>query len=434
MEEYVTSLRITGNADQPLTVKVVETEEAFDSLETKWDDLVSKSDCTIYQTFEWQRTWWKYFGRGKRLHTLVFTQGDEVIGIAPMHLEKLRIMGVPLAFALKASGSEESDYIDILALPGERARVLRSFVEYMRTSELRYDFFEIRDVSETFRTLQLLPQYFGDAGFSVYTYRGSVCPQVGLPPAWPDFLQRLGGNLRYQLKKKTDRLKRNFPTEIELTGNDDNEVDAAVRRFAVIHGKRWESLGYINAFKNDHFLAFHIEASQKFARRGWLRMFFLKVDGEYVAVNFDFNFHRRIYFYHGNAHASEEVMRYSPGFILRCAAIERGIAEGMETYDMLRGNEAYKTNDFKCVPVGNWQIRAVPPGRSRHIRYRTFVVYEMLRKIPKRLRREGRDFRRFMKVKNPSFPMLVKFAGEKLKDVVELLRSQILTFRSRSKE
>ncbi len=426
-------MNISEKPEPPITVALVDTDEAFDGLEKTWNDLVNKSDCTIYQTFEWQRTWWKYFGAGKLLQCLVFKRDKEVVGIAPLYRAKVRMFGIPYATALRMLGSEEADYSDVLVAPADRPRVLKEFAAYLRTSGLKFDFFDIRDVSESFETMQLLPRYLTDSGLKVYTYKGSVCPQVALPPTWPEFLQHLGGNLRYQLRKKTDRMKKNFPMEFELAGDNDGAVEAAVRQFAVIHGNRWEGLGYINAFKDSHFLDFHIEVSQRFAHRGWLRMLFLKVNNAYVAVNFDFNFHKRIYFYHGNAHASGDIMKYSPGFLLRCAAIEQGIAEGMEVYDMLRGDEAYKSNDFKCTPVGNWQIRAVVPQGLRKARYRAFVVHEMLRKIPKRLRRERQDFRRFIRTKNPSASMLLKFTVDKFMDVARLVWNQIMTFRSTSK-
>jgi CelD/BcsL family acetyltransferase involved in cellulose biosynthesis len=420
-----TAGEVPVESSAPLSFDLVEGEAAFDNLEHEWNELVDKSDCTVYQTFEWQRTWWKYFGSGKRLHILVLRRGARLAGVAPMFIEDIRAFGVRIVTALKMIGCEESDYLDVISSPDNRTEVLRTLARYISSPDGKWDFFEIRDISERFATMELLPGYLAGEGLRVYTYKGNVCPQVDLPPTWQEFLGHIGGNLRYQLKKKTDRLNKSFPVETEVVQSGDEAVEAAVREFAVIHGNRWESLGYMNAFKDPHFLAFHVEVSQNFARRGWLRMFFLKVDGVRVAVNFDFNFHGRIYFYHGNAHASSEIMKYSPGFLLRCSAIEQGISEGMVIYDMLRGNETYKSNDFKCVPVGNWQIRALRPGLSHRARFGVFVSTELLKKIPKRLRRDYQDFRRFSMTKEPSFSMVLRFAWSKLGEIAKLARYSI---------
>lgn len=409
----------------PLTVEVVETEKGFDSLECEWENLVDRADCTIYQTFEWQRTWWKYFGKNRTLHCLVFKEEGRTVGIFPLFLQRTGIFPFGGVTVLRACGDLESDYLDVIAASGDKLRVLRAFVEYLRTSGLKFDFLEVRDLSEAFETLGMFTEILGAAGFKSYVYMGTVCPQVKLPATWPEFLQRLGGNLRYQLKKKNDRLKKNFRVEFELAGDSDVEVETAVREFAVVHGNRWESLGYLNAFKDDHLMDFHIEVSRKFARRGWLRMLFLNVDGKKVAVNYDFHFKKRIYFYHGNAFADPEIMKYSPGFLLRCAAIEQGIGEGMEVYDMLRGNETYKTNDFKCEPVGNFRLRAVLPGGLRRLKFAVFTFSEVLHRIPIRMRRDYQDFRRYSNADGASVPVLFRFVWSEVKNFGRLLRQTV---------
>ena len=126
-------------------------------------------------------------------------------------------------------------------------------------------------------------------------------------------------------------------------------------------------------------------------------------------------------------------MKYSPGFLLRCAAIEDGIAEGMEVYDMLRGNETYKANDFKCVPIGNYQIRAVRTDGNGEIRFKLFTLSEILQKIPKRLKREFQDFRRFSKTKEPSASMVVRFLWKQVEELGELVRQTLLRLLPSSK-
>ncbi len=423
---------IVEKQDGAVSVEVVDSDAAFDNLEDVWNDLVETADCTIYQTFEWQRTWWKYFGKSRKLNVLVMREGSTLVGIVPMFIERKSVMGIAVLAVLQFLGSEESDYNDVISPPGYREIVINALVNYLSRPDRQWDCFEIRDVSERFETITLLPARLAAAGFKVHTYKGNVCPQVSLPKTWSQFLEHLGGNLRYQLKKKTERLNKSHQVVTEIVTSGDAAVKEAVGRFAAIHGQRWEGLGYINAFKDPHFLAFHVEAAQKFARRGWLRMLFLNVDGVRVAVNFDFNFRGRIYFYHGNAYASDEIMKFSPGFLLRCTAIEQGIAEGIEVYDMLRGNETYKANDFKCMPIGNWQIRAVPQDFPARVLFSAFLFQELLGKIPKRIRREFQDYRRFSKTKDPSPAIVLEYGWERLKDVSKLGRYYVDRFFGRS--
>ena len=121
-------------------------------------------------------------------------------------------------------------------------------------------------------------------------------------------------------------------------------------------------------------------------------------------------------------------MKYSPGFLLRCMAIEKGIAEGMVVYDMGRGHEAYKTNDFKCKSAGNWLIRATNQSTMSRVKFKVFLWSELLGKIPKRLRRDYQDFRRFSMTRKPSISMVISFLGLKGKEVMNLFAYNLSRF------
>ena len=43
------------------TVRVIIDSDAFDAIADEWTALEEASDTTIFQTYEWNRTWWKYF-------------------------------------------------------------------------------------------------------------------------------------------------------------------------------------------------------------------------------------------------------------------------------------------------------------------------------------------------------------------------------------
>jgi CelD/BcsL family acetyltransferase involved in cellulose biosynthesis len=208
--------------------------------------------------------------------------------------------------------------------------------------------------------------------------------------------------MRYELKKKKERLNERYRSEVEIFKSPSDDIDLAVNEFINLHERRWRSLGFRSAFDDEHHRDFHFEVAKKLARRGWLRLFFLKVDGRRVAVSFDFNYNKRIHVYLSHAHGPDEIMKRSPGFLIRCIAIERGIAEGMQVYDLLRGNESYKYEELKCTRSENWLIRGVSPSRTSRARFRVFLVREFTLKCLDRLGREYHEFKRFFITKRPS--------------------------------
>ncbi len=402
-------------SEPDITAFVVASDHEFDNLEKEWNDLVERSRCTVFQTFEWQRSWWKYCGKNRELHCLVFRERDEIVGIAPMYRQKVKFLGIPVARLL---GFFSEWYVDLIALPAKRETVVSSLVDYLYSNERLWDIFEIRDANERFPTLNLLQEHLRNGGLKTFSYRGETCLQVALARTWEDFLQNMGTGRQRRFKRRLKKLQENFKFEFEAVKGRDDEVDFAVDEFARIYNKRWISLGYKSWFANENNIAFEREVAEKFARRGWLRMFFLKVDGTRAATVFDFNFGDRIYGYQSNVYAPPEVMKCSPGLLLHYAAARQGIEEGMEVFDLLRGTQPYKYEEFECTSTANWQVRAAYPSGAHLARFWMFIALETLRKVFFRIRTECHDVRRIKLTKGLTPRALLAYISKEAKDVV----------------
>ncbi len=157
-----------ANIGAPIRISVVSTEEDFNALASDWDRLVNESDCTIFQTYEWQRTWWKYYGKGRELHCLVFEDKTGVIGIAPMFLQKVKFLGVRVTTVLQFFSEW---HVDLIALPPRQKDVAQALADYFKLSTEHRDIFEMSDVNEHFAIRDLLPEYLKKNGLRTYTYR-----------------------------------------------------------------------------------------------------------------------------------------------------------------------------------------------------------------------------------------------------------------------
>jgi len=113
--------------------------------------------------------------------------------------------------------------------------------------------------------------------------------------------------------------------------------------------------------------------------------------------------------YQSNVFGPPEVMKQSPGFLVKMYAIERGIAEGMRVYDMLRGDESYKTDHFKGVNVSNWSIRITPGSHGSTFRVRFFLLHAFLTRVMGRLRLEVSEFKRFTITQKVTPASLMKY-------------------------
>jgi CelD/BcsL family acetyltransferase involved in cellulose biosynthesis len=378
------------------SVRIVRTDDAFDALASPWDALLAKSDGTVFQSFEWQRTWWKYFHGGMALNIILFERGEELLGIAPLCAERTRLFGVPVATRLKFIGVGLSDYLWPIIATGHEQVVAEAFASYLKSTQRAWDVIDIEDVSESAACFGPLPDRLAAAGLSVYRYHGTVCPWIPLPATEEEWSAGLGSNASYNLKRKFKRLRANFSSGIELVRGETDGIDAAIDDFSRIHGGRWKSQGHPSAFDDPHHRAFHVEVCRKLAGRDWLRIFFLRVDGERVAVNFSFNYRGRIHMYQSNAHGSEEVMKCSPGLLIRSVAMTEGIREGMRVFDFMRGNEAYKYREWDARESKNWLFRSSSRAPAGRLRFVLFLWAELMAKSTNRLKWEYYEYRRFM--------------------------------------
>jgi CelD/BcsL family acetyltransferase involved in cellulose biosynthesis len=404
----------SGLKEMNYDIRIVETSAEFDALEEEWNGLLGQTNVTIFQTFEWVRTWWKYFNYPTdKLHILVFTVENRLVGIAPLYKEHLRIGGIRLATHLQYIGNSLSDYADFIILPGFEQGVYSAFARHLISTARDWDIFDIEDVNETSSLCHFLPGVLENNKLALYRYQGNVCPQLVLPSPEEIKAKGSGPATNYNFRRKMKKLQGSYNAEVQVIRDASDDIEKGIDDFSKLHGDRWKSLGHPSAFDDPYFREFHVEFSRKFAQRGWLKIFFLKIDGRPIAVSYDFNYNHHIYMYHSNAHGSDDIMKCSPGFLIRSLAMAEGIEEGMCVFDFLRGDEPYKYKEWNAVDSKNYLFRSTSPTRSGKVRFTLFLQYELVTKIIKRVKREYYDYRRFTFSQSSTFEEKITYVADK---------------------
>src|SRR5215813_44674 len=99
---------------EPYTVEELTRPEQFAALRPEWDALLERAEASLFQTWEWQWSWWRHFGRG-RLCLLTARRSGLLAGIAPLMLG--RYFGLPLR-RLQFIGTLGTDYLDLILARG----------------------------------------------------------------------------------------------------------------------------------------------------------------------------------------------------------------------------------------------------------------------------------------------------------------------------
>ena len=347
-------------AERPVVaVESIRDLGAFLALKNEWDQLQQSSDArSLFLTWEWLYTWWNSLAEDRALSILTARCHGELIGVAPLcrrpaSLHKRHMFPV---VEFLGSGEAGSDYLDVLVRRGWERETLDALASHLRQARqvLRWS-----NVSWNDSSAGRLAGLLGKEGWIVEEAAINRCPYIPLiGKSWEDYLGSLGSEHRYNFHRKLRRLNREYSVSFEQATTE-LECLESIDLTMELHRKRWRGRGDSEAFHTPGSAAFHRNFAQIALKRGWLRLYILRLNGRPAACLYGFLHHRKFYFYQSGMDPLFE--KYSVGMIVMGLAIQRAIEEGAVEYDLLHGEEAYK---FHWAPesreIGRFEL--YPPG------------------------------------------------------------------------
>jgi CelD/BcsL family acetyltransferase involved in cellulose biosynthesis len=151
---------------------------------------------------------------------------------------------------------------------------------------------------------------------------------------WDEVVGGFSANLRQQVRRFERRLEREHRLVFQLSGEDlEQDLDDLFR----LHALRWsqEETGFATLQQ-----AFQREFAAIAARQGWLRLWFLELDGCRVASWYGFRFGKVESYYQAGRDPAWE--QKSVGFVLLAHSLRAAAEDGVDEYRFLRGGEHFK--------------------------------------------------------------------------------------------
>jgi CelD/BcsL family acetyltransferase involved in cellulose biosynthesis len=159
-------------------------------------------------------------------------------------------------------------------------------------------------------------------------------PTLSLVRGWEAFLAGRSANFRQQVRRRERRLARSHELRFRLAA-DAHRLDDDLDLLFALHLVRWGAASPFLRWE-----AFHRDFARLALRRGWLRLWFLELDGRPVAAWHGFRFSGVESYY--QAGRDPEMADESVGFVLLAHSIREAANDGMQEYRFLRGGEPYK--------------------------------------------------------------------------------------------
>jgi CelD/BcsL family acetyltransferase involved in cellulose biosynthesis len=316
--------------DSPLRIETITTTAGFAALRSEWDNLLTRSGGSVFQSWEWLHTWWQHLGRG-RLWILALRRGPELRGLAPLFVARypgtlLRRVGF--------LGTGAADYLQFLVDADIQEYGHAQLLAGIAAARHAWDFCDFQQIPEASQLAAMV----APAGLHSERFVQETCPYLALPTTWEEFAAGLGKKLRSNLGYCRRRLERDFQVEWATAGAGD--LTRCMERFFALHQRRWNRRWLPGAFAGQRARGFHLSAAALLLDRGWLRLHVLRLNGREEAALYCFGQGGRGYYYLGGF--EPELARYSLGTLLTGRAIELAIGEGAVEFDFLRGDEPYK--------------------------------------------------------------------------------------------
>ncbi|HEY3645840.1 MAG TPA: GNAT family N-acetyltransferase [Gammaproteobacteria bacterium] len=329
-----------GQAD--LTVERISDIAGLEALGPEWQALLqgNEADC-LFLTWEWQSRWWRHVSQRRRLCLLTVRRGGELVAIAPFAIrppEPGRL--VPFrTLEFMGMGDVGSDYLDLIIRPDQEAPALEALADYLKQNRLVLDF---RRVDAGSRRIAGLLALLRQDGWETQQEVTDVCPYIPLQGHdWKSYIATVSRSHRANVNRRIRRLGEIFKKVEFKQATTEEERRECFTQFLRLHQLRWSGKERSNAFTGEGTLAFHAEFSQLALERGWLRLFVLRLDGEPAAATYSFRYGDKFYYY--QAGLDPKLAEHSVGLATLGLAVQSALKEGVRGYDMLHGNQGYKT-------------------------------------------------------------------------------------------
>jgi peptidoglycan/xylan/chitin deacetylase (PgdA/CDA1 family)/CelD/BcsL family acetyltransferase involved in cellulose biosynthesis len=328
-------------------MKVVQllNEADLQALKPAWETLLSESASnTIFLTWEWMTAWWSAYGKPGELRILAaFDEHDVLRGIAPLRGETVRRYGQTVsALTFIGDGSNDSDYLDMIASKGYEEQVMTSFRAHLADQLNNGTVLLLNEIPETSHCLPLLTD-FADSQGALCLQTEVPCGTVHLPESWDEYL----GELRPRFRTKIRSVLRNLEGSSEVQFGfceSAEQVRSMLPILFDLHTRRWAEDGMPGVFGGEQKREFYFGLSELLQERGWLRFGWIKWNEKVLACQYGFTYQGKYFLLQEGYEPAAE--HWNLGVGLRAWSIRRFIEEGLREYDFLGGRVLRHRSDW----------------------------------------------------------------------------------------
>ena len=324
-----------------MTVEVTVLDDlGDDALAAAWDALLATDPhASLFQAPRWIRAWDAVLGGQRRLRTRVFRRDGALVGVVAESVEPVRLPDGVREVVRFAGGTEVTDYLGPVARPDERDAIAAAWVAAL-VEDRDWDEVVLGGLAEDAGWHTALAAAASAAGLRVVDAGvDEVCPLIDLAGGYEAYLGRLPGRLRQEGSRKARKLARDVgPHEVVTIAAAD--LEAGVDAFLALAARADDEKG--GFFRRPEMQRWFHALAAEYGGDGTFRVHRLDAGGLPAAMTVSLIDTERGVWGLYNSALDPDLAALGPGVVLVNGLIEAAAAEGCRTFDLLKGDEAYK--------------------------------------------------------------------------------------------
>jgi CelD/BcsL family acetyltransferase involved in cellulose biosynthesis len=303
-------------------------------LESEWRRLAVRRG-NGFLTPEWFGAWVRQYGDAWAPLVPLLRDSDGTLrGLLPLALPR---SGHPRV--CRIAGANLGDSFHPVCEPGAEAEVAAAAGEALADAPKPWSVISLDHVQVDEPWVEALGQATGRR-LSTRSRIAAPLPRIDIASheSWDAYLATRSSNFRQQVRRFARRAAREATVELRRTESADG-LAADMLTFFSLHDKRFGDRGG-SSLSAGRARTFHLDFAAAALEQGWLRLWFLELDGQPAAAWYGWRLGDRYSYY--NSGFDPAFAALSPGLVLISAVIESAFEEGAAEFDFLLGEESYK--------------------------------------------------------------------------------------------
>lgn len=308
------------------------------NVDGQWDRLLDEDPyATVFHSPRYLALWHEVLGQRYPMRVHTFHHGETLVGLVADANDRAGGPSGPLELRRFLGGTEVTDYLGPVVLADHQADVADAYLRHL-ADDVDWDELILGGLVTEAGWTDAVRRSAEMAGLEVlHEEVEAVCPRIDISGGFQTYRKRLSGRLRQEFVRKQRKLARDVG-ELALVDVPPDDVDEELDRF--IAQAETSDPDKASFFQRNDIQEWFHRLGREFAPDRTFRLHRLDAGGMPAAMTISLVGLGQWGLY--NSSFDVALAAFAPGQVLIWMLIEQACDEGLDVFDLLRGDEAYK--------------------------------------------------------------------------------------------